>query len=415
MAQAMGQVLWFTRQRPRLDQAWSAGAFVFAGEMARLDPFPPLCHLLRQLLTVVVALVALALPVLGEAAPRRLAVLDFVNSAKDPAVEWVGPAVAETITTKLHAVPLLHVVERFQLYRLLQEQKPPFSEHVDPSRAARIGKLLGAEQVVLGAYSMSGQTARFTVRLVDVATGAIVATSQADGLLDPHNPNLLWTALVRLTQTVIDSLDTRVAIVRRVRRPVRVPLAQRIKLTPEERARLARAPTATLAALEAYGQGQVAYKRRQRAEAARLFELATALDPDYSVAWHSLGIVLDNLRRDSDALRAYERAHQLYARLGDEPGIAQTLTSIGTVHRRQGNYAEALDYYTRSLLLLQKLRDGPGIALTLTNIGIVRSNQGLYREALLYVERGAVIAKRLGMAEAQQIAEIQDFVRAQVP
>ncbi len=53
---------------------------------------------------------------------RRVAVVDFVNTAKDPAFEWLGPAVGETLTTRLTALRNLQVVERTQLYTVLKEQ-----------------------------------------------------------------------------------------------------------------------------------------------------------------------------------------------------------------------------------------------------------------------------------------------------
>lgn len=59
------------------------------------------------------------LPSVSEAQARRIAVLDFANAAKDPAVEALGPAIAETLTTKLQSVQVLQLVERHRLYKLL--------------------------------------------------------------------------------------------------------------------------------------------------------------------------------------------------------------------------------------------------------------------------------------------------------
>src|SRR5438876_1066465 len=87
---------------------------------------------------------------------RRIAVLDFANTTHDPALEWLGAAVAETITTKLHAIKSLQLVEHGQLYKVPGEQKLNLSDLVDPSQAVKMGKLLGAEQVVLGGYSAFG-------------------------------------------------------------------------------------------------------------------------------------------------------------------------------------------------------------------------------------------------------------------
>ena len=63
--------------------------------------------------------------------------MDFVNTTKDPAMDWLGPSVAETVTTKLNAIRSLQLVERAQLYQVLAEQKLSLSDLVDPTQALR--------------------------------------------------------------------------------------------------------------------------------------------------------------------------------------------------------------------------------------------------------------------------------------
>src|SRR5438309_100431 len=230
--------------------------------------------LMTRLLLVLGVLVMLASPVPVDAQARRVAVLDFANSAKDPAVEWLGPAVAATLTTKLHAVRSLHLVERLQLYKVLQEQKLNMTDLVDPTQAVKVGKLLGAEQVAMGEYAVFGGTVRFTARFVDATTASIVATSQVNGTLDPSNANALWAALDQLAEATIASLNTRVAIVQGVPQPGQVEVARRIEPTPEERVKLTKPPARSLEALAALGRGLDAYRRHAWPEAAREFEAA---------------------------------------------------------------------------------------------------------------------------------------------
>ncbi len=366
-------------------------------------------HKVRVLCLVIAVLALVATPVLAQV--RRVAVLDFVNTAKDPAIEWLGPAVAETLTTKLHALRSLRLVERRQLYQVLQEQRLHLTDLVDASQAVTVGRLLGAEQVVLGAYAVFGGTVRFTSRFVDVATGTIMATSQVNGLLDPRNPNGLWTAFDRLAQAALDSLNTRVAIVQGLPQPVPVPPAQRIEPTPTERASLARAPTDSLAALEAYGRGTAAYKRHDWRTAAQEFERATALDSDYPAAWQALGGVLADTGRYAEALRVDARSLQLTEKLGDERGQAETLNNIGIVHWAQGRYAEAFSYYDRSLRLAEKLGNEPVVASTLVNLALLRQRTGDRAGALAAIERAVEIAERLGMAERDRMRKARDQIQ----
>jgi TolB-like protein len=84
-------------------------------------------------LLLLLSLVLLPLP--ASAQVRRVAVMDFVNTTKDPAMEWLGPSVAETVTTKLNSIRSLQLVERAQFYKVLTEQKLALSDIVDLTQA----------------------------------------------------------------------------------------------------------------------------------------------------------------------------------------------------------------------------------------------------------------------------------------
>ena len=355
----------------------------------------------RTLPALLVLILMGVLPSVSHAQARCVAVLDFANTTKDPAVEALGPAIAETLTTKLHSLRALHLVERDWLYRLLQEQKLYQTDLVDPSHAVHVGKLLGAERVVLGTYVKLGDSVSVTARFVDTATGTIVATSQVHGTYDPKNPRGFWEALDQLAQATIDSLNTHVEIVQAQPQVVLVPPARRIEPTPEERTRLTKPPTRSLEAQEAYGRVLLSYKRGEYTKAAREFERATSMDSDYVDAWVSLGAALGNLGQSPRAVTAFERAYRLYLALGDEPGQASTLGRIGVEYDRQTRSADALIHYEGSLKLLMKLGDESGQATTLHNIGVSYTGQGRYADALAYHDRALALQQKLGNEAGQ--------------
>ena len=356
---------------------------------------------MRWALTALLVSSVALLPSVSQAQARRIAVLDFANAAKDPAVEALGPVIAETLTTKLQSVRVLELVERHRLYKLLQEEQLHQADLVDPSQAVHVGRLLGAERVVLGAYVKRGDRLRISVRFVDTATGAIVTARHVDGAYDPGEPSGFWAALDQLVQATIDALNTRVVVVQAG--PVAIPVdpAERIAPTPEERARLANVPTRSLDAQDAYGRGLVHYRRGQYGEAAREFGRATSIDPDFVEAWVSLGAALGNLGHSTRAVPPIERAYRLYLTLGDEPAQATALGNIGVEHDRQGRHAEAIVYYERSLTLQEKLGNASGQASTLAAIGLAHEQQKHYAEALAAYERALKLQETLGNEAGQ--------------
>lgn len=64
----------------------------------------------RYLLLVVTVLLVPAPS--AHAQVRRVAVMDLVNTTKDPTVEGLGAAVADTVTTKLNGIGSLQLIER---------------------------------------------------------------------------------------------------------------------------------------------------------------------------------------------------------------------------------------------------------------------------------------------------------------
>ena len=85
------------------------------------------------------------------------------------------------MTSDLKTLGGVRVVERAQLDRVLGEQHLQGAGEVDSATAARVGKLIGATLIAVGAYQQSAADVRLTARFVQVETGEIVGTAKVDG------------------------------------------------------------------------------------------------------------------------------------------------------------------------------------------------------------------------------------------
>ena len=114
-----------------------------------------------------------------------VAVFPFTNGGSfGPAKEDLEPlqvGVQQLLLTELNQNTGLRVIERSILKGLLEEQGLVTSGQVDPSTAARIGKLVGARYVITGAFMDMYGTFRLDGRVVDVETGEILKTQEARG------------------------------------------------------------------------------------------------------------------------------------------------------------------------------------------------------------------------------------------
>lgn len=193
------------------------------------------------------------------AEPSTVAVLPLSYQGGDTRYAVVGRGLAELVSIDLSSVRQLTVVERVRLQAVLDEIALGQTGAVDPNSAPQVGRLLGAGQIVGGAYSVAGgRDLSFSTRLAS-ADGATQA-------LDTESARLtdLFRVQKRIVFRVIDALD--------------------IQLTAEERAAIETVPTQNLQAFLAFSRGLLEEDRGNFQGAARAYQRAAELDPTFRTA-----------------------------------------------------------------------------------------------------------------------------------
>lgn len=116
------------------------------------------------------------------AGPGSVAVMYFQNQG-NPELEPLKVGLTQMLTTDLVGAGGVKVVERTQLQALMDELKLGHSAVVDKETSAKLGKLLGAEYLILGSYFSLAGTLRVDARLVRVETGEVVYASGSNGTI----------------------------------------------------------------------------------------------------------------------------------------------------------------------------------------------------------------------------------------
>ena len=124
---------------------------------------------------------------------ERLKVAVFDPTASGTGLdEGTGLAVRELISSTLVNTGKYTIIERAMIQQIIKEQKFSNSDLVDESQAAEIGKLAGADKIVLSAVSLVGGRNMLSVKMTDVKTAAIDAQKtkicQSNDLLDVVEP-----------------------------------------------------------------------------------------------------------------------------------------------------------------------------------------------------------------------------------
>lgn len=111
----------------------------------------------------------------GEGQAKRLAVLTFVdgNGKKTD----IGRDIANSLQVEMHDPELFTMLERERMDSLLEEYKFSKTGMVEEISAAELGKLLGAELVLVGTVTQTSYTTVIS-KIVDLQTGEILAIGE---------------------------------------------------------------------------------------------------------------------------------------------------------------------------------------------------------------------------------------------
>lgn len=136
---------------------------------------------------------------------RRLAILYFDNAGGRPELDSLRKGMADMMISDLSKVPLLKLVEREKLEEILKEQNLQNTKQFDQSTVVQIGKLLGAEIIMTGAFfEMFGQL-RIDARMIDVETGRVLKAEGVNGKSEAFfslKDQLVWQVAQSLDWTI---------------------------------------------------------------------------------------------------------------------------------------------------------------------------------------------------------------------
>lgn len=192
--------------------------------------------------------------------PRTFAIVPFTVAASDTLLQPLSYGLADLLLNDLAMSPMLRLVERVQTEAILRELDLVDQGIADPRQAPRVGRLVGARQILIGDAARGNAGAvRLSARVVDVIGGTVQDLVYAEAPLD----------------RVIDA-----------EKALALLLFERlgIQLTPAQRQRIEQRQTTQLAALVAYGRGVQAEARGDATGATAAFEDAARLDAAFTAA-----------------------------------------------------------------------------------------------------------------------------------
>jgi TolB-like protein/Tfp pilus assembly protein PilF len=275
---------------------------------------------------------------------ESLAVLPLENLSGDPSQEYFADAMTEELITELAKIGALRVISRTSIMRYKHARKP----------LPEIARELNVDAVIEGSALRSGDRVRITAQLVHGAT-------------DSH----LWAESYERDFSDILGLQREVA--RTIAREVK------IKLTPQDKARLASARRVNPEACEAYLKGVYYFcQGRDRMPATKelltrsigYFEEAIRADRDYALAHAGRASALRWLGAYSNPALYREAKRAAIKAIELDDTIAEAHAALGWVlFKYEWDWRGAEREYLTAIELNPNTMYHQGYALLLASLG----------------------------------------------
>ncbi len=339
------------------------------------------------------------------AAPAlSLAVMPFQNASGDQSWDWLGPSLADMLSTDVGQSSHLRTVSPDRVQQVFHDLRIAPNSAVDSLTLGRVAEFTNADTLVWGQYTRLGDRIRIDATLQDRKHNRTIQVKS-----EAANQQDLSAAVDRLAGMIRQNLALSPDIVKELQ-------AQSFKPTSN-----------SVDALRDYNQGLQFLRQGNNLEAQKRLQAATTEDPQFAVAYSRLGEAYSALGYDSEAEQASRRAVELsqslplaeryfieasLARVTKDnakaitayenleksfPDNLDVLFALGSLYEDGGNLDKARQYYDRVLKA-----DGKNLDALLA-MGRVEIKSGNPQQGLDPLDRARHIAIDLDNQEQQAL------------
>ncbi len=209
-----------------------------------------------------------------------LAILPFTNRSGVDSLDWLGPGLADMLTTNLAQLEGLRVVSAQRLLDLLRQAGREETEAIPDDLALQIAAQSGARRLLHGSFMAVADEVRIDVQMIDLEDGTVTAAEQSRG---------------SDVFALVDDVSARLS-------------GQMVgpAFTPTELTPVTQLATGNIEAYREYQEGLLAERRFLLEQAERSYRRAVELDPEFAIAWLRLGMLGNVVGQD--ALLAFQNA-----------------------------------------------------------------------------------------------------------
>ena len=217
---------------------------------------------------------------------------DFTNTTGDAVFDG---ALRQGLAAQLAQSPFLHILSDRQMQQTMQYMGLPPTARVTNDLARQICQRTQSAAVLEGSIAQIGNTYNLILNSLNCASGETLATANAEA---PDKDHVLG-ALGNAAEDIRRKLGESLASIQKFNTPIQ------------------EATTSSLEALKAYSLGTQARASQGEEAAAPFFKQAVALDPNFAIAYATLGQVESNMGERSVGVEYTKKAYSLRDRASE--------------------------------------------------------------------------------------------------
>ena len=217
---------------------------------------------------------------------------DFTNMTGDPVFDGT---LRQGLTVQLEQSPFLSLISDQRIQQTLRLMAQSTETKLTPEIAREVCERTGSKAVIDGSIAQIGTQYSLILRAVNCSTGEFLASTEAQASGKSNVLDALGKAGSEIRNELGESLSTV--------QTLDTPLQQ--------------ATTSSLEALQAYSLGRKTLWDNDNAAAVPLFQRAIRLDPNFAMAYATLGATYSNLGETALASENTRKAYELRERVSE--------------------------------------------------------------------------------------------------
>jgi eukaryotic-like serine/threonine-protein kinase len=283
---------------------------------------------------------------------------DFTNSTGDPVFD---DALKQALGVQLGQSPFVNILSDRRVEETVHLMGRPSNERISRDVARELCIRTGSKAIVLGSISNLGGQYVIGVDAVGCSSGDTLAQEQEEAAGKQEVLKALGKAVTNLRAKLGESLAT----------------IQKFDVPVE-------ATTPSLEALKAFSMGITTFRAKGNAEAIPFYKRALELDPNFAVAYASLGLIYGNLGQASLAAENIKKAYALRDRVSEREKYRISALYYDNVTGELEQATQVYELWAKSY---------PKDPVPPVNLGVIYAELGQYEKSLVATQESQRLAE----------------------